>query len=286
MFVGTDLVYNDTVEKGCGNQVFDYCQVIELKPKPKPSPEKRTPDTDEKSIEEKPKPAARRLPSPAREARKVKQTDRDKVRKQNSEINDVRRSNISANAVEEEKLDKLAKAGSLVSNHVQRHGVLNKGSKSVRSDKSKDGRSPSPAPSPAPRYSNSLSSPRTSPRERLNHRSISPSPNREHKKTLRSISMSSASEASSGGESQPSSRPTSGVPGLEIPRSETRTLSHASGKLQRPNVGSDSENEETPRGRTFLYSSRISKNFERKIVIIYLPFSLNICFGCSKEPSH
>ena len=26
--------------------------------------------------------------------------------------------------------------------------------------------------------------------------------------------------------------------------------------------------------------------FERKIVNIYLPISFNICFGCSKEPSH
>ena len=27
-------------------------------------------------------------------------------------------------------------------------------------------------------------------------------------------------------------------------------------------------------------------NFERKIVNIFLPISFNICFGCSKEPSH
>ena len=25
---------------------------------------------------------------------------------------------------------------------------------------------------------------------------------------------------------------------------------------------------------------------KRKIAIIFLPISLNICFGCSKEPSH
>ena len=29
-----------------------------------------------------------------------------------------------------------------------------------------------------------------------------------------------------------------------------------------------------------------SKLFRRKIVIIYLFISLNMCFGCSKEPSH
>ena len=26
--------------------------------------------------------------------------------------------------------------------------------------------------------------------------------------------------------------------------------------------------------------------FERKIVVVFLPINLNICFGCSKEPSH
>ena len=30
----------------------------------------------------------------------------------------------------------------------------------------------------------------------------------------------------------------------------------------------------------------ISKQFERKIVNIFLTMSFNICFGCSKEPSH
>ena len=28
------------------------------------------------------------------------------------------------------------------------------------------------------------------------------------------------------------------------------------------------------------------QNFEREIVNIFLPVSLNICFGCLKEPSH
>ena len=30
----------------------------------------------------------------------------------------------------------------------------------------------------------------------------------------------------------------------------------------------------------------INKNFEPKIVNIFLPFSFNICFGFSKEQSH
>ena len=31
---------------------------------------------------------------------------------------------------------------------------------------------------------------------------------------------------------------------------------------------------------------QIRKLFERKIVIIFLPINLNLCFRCSKEPSH
>ena len=31
---------------------------------------------------------------------------------------------------------------------------------------------------------------------------------------------------------------------------------------------------------------QIRKLFERKIVIIFLLINLNMCFGCSKEPSH
>ena len=30
----------------------------------------------------------------------------------------------------------------------------------------------------------------------------------------------------------------------------------------------------------------VNQIFERKIVIIFLSISLNMCFGCSKEPSH
>ena len=30
----------------------------------------------------------------------------------------------------------------------------------------------------------------------------------------------------------------------------------------------------------------MNKNFQRKIVNIFLPINFNICFGCSKEPSH
>ena len=33
-------------------------------------------------------------------------------------------------------------------------------------------------------------------------------------------------------------------------------------------------------------SSDLGKCLQREFVIIFLPISLNICFGCSKEPSH
>ena len=34
------------------------------------------------------------------------------------------------------------------------------------------------------------------------------------------------------------------------------------------------------------YVQSLSKIFELKIVIIFIFISLNLCFGCSKEPSH
>ena len=30
---------------------------------------------------------------------------------------------------------------------------------------------------------------------------------------------------------------------------------------------------------------QINKNFQRKIVNIFLPINFNMCFGCSKEPT-
>ena len=34
------------------------------------------------------------------------------------------------------------------------------------------------------------------------------------------------------------------------------------------------------------HRASLAKIFERKITIILLSVSLNMCFGCSKEPSH
>ena len=42
---------------------------------------------------------------------------------------------------------------------------------------------------------------------------------------------------------------------------------------------------ETKINDTYLLRS-VNQHFERRIVIIFLQSSLNICFGCSKEPSH
>ena len=38
--------------------------------------------------------------------------------------------------------------------------------------------------------------------------------------------------------------------------------------------------------KTKYSKGQLSKNNLRKIVIIFLTISLNMCFGCSKEPSH
>ena len=35
-----------------------------------------------------------------------------------------------------------------------------------------------------------------------------------------------------------------------------------------------------------IFTGLENKNFLRKNVYIFLPISFNICFGCSKEPSH
>ena len=35
-----------------------------------------------------------------------------------------------------------------------------------------------------------------------------------------------------------------------------------------------------------MYTGLDKQLFERQIVNIFLPISFNICFGCSKEPSH
>ena len=35
-----------------------------------------------------------------------------------------------------------------------------------------------------------------------------------------------------------------------------------------------------------MYIHPIKELFKRKICIIFLPINLNMCFGCSKEPSH
>ena len=36
----------------------------------------------------------------------------------------------------------------------------------------------------------------------------------------------------------------------------------------------------------YLYTGLDKQNFQRKNVNIFLPISFNICFGCSKGPSH
>ena len=37
---------------------------------------------------------------------------------------------------------------------------------------------------------------------------------------------------------------------------------------------------------SFLHRFRLNKMFKRQILNTFLPIRFNICFGCSKEPSH
>lgn len=221
VFVGTELVFNGPVEKGCGNQVFDYCHVIPLKPQG----------------------ALKNGSNPEIE---VEKTDGEEVvlsKKGVSTVNSNSTERKKKKLIEDKRRENLTR-GSNTRDDVE-----------VSVDKSR-GRPPvSPrgerSPSPAPRF------PIKSPREgtSVNHRSISPHPSHDRKKTFRSISMSSQSSASSGGDSTPNSRPTSGVmtPTEKPIRSETRTLNHAVMGRTVPygNQGSDSlsETEDYTKGR-------------------------------------
>jgi len=219
VFVGSDLVYTGAVEKGCGNQVFDYGYVIPLQAKNEgdlnPEIEVEKSDSPEVPVKSKNTPQVRAANVDKRQRRR--ETNESKVKQS---VNQSR----SRDSVEL-SVDKSHR----------RPPVSPKGERS---------------PSPAPRL------PAKSPREgvSVNHRSISPRPSQGQKKTFRS--MSSQSSASSGGDSQPNSRPNSGVvtPTERAVRSETRTLNHSA--VGRGNQGSDSmsENEDYSRGRTFIFN--------------------------------
>lgn len=206
MFVGTDLVFSGCVDKGCGNQVFDYGFVIPVKPPPVSSQDINPQIEVEKSD-------SPEVPVKSEKVPQVR-TSSDK-RQKRREANRLKQSvqNSQNNASVELSVDKT-----------QRRPPV-----SPRGDRS---------PSPAPKF------PTKSPREvaSLNHRSISPRINQDRKKIIRSISMSSQSSASSGGESQPNSRPGSGVrtPSEKAFRSETRTINHP---VVSRNHGSDSFSE-------------------------------------------
>ena len=46
------------------------------------------------------------------------------------------------------------------------------------------------------------------------------------------------------------------------------------------------QHEKLPIMPVFNSQVKMYKNFQRKIVNIFLPINFNLCFGCSKEPSH
>ena len=51
-------------------------------------------------------------------------------------------------------------------------------------------------------------------------------------------------------------------------------------------VPSKMTNEAQTQYSTLLSKVQLNKTFQRKIAIIFLSISLNMYFGCSKEPSH
>ncbi|XP_052774680.1 katanin-interacting protein-like isoform X2 [Mya arenaria] len=257
VFVGSDLVYCGAVEKGCGNQVFDYGHVIAIpdntcdsnpqvpveKPdspevpvnagkRPVKSAEKpaRSPDVPVKSVRNESVKTPKKIENHTTPVR----TSADK-RQKRREANELKsKQNVQAS----QSRDSVVQSSSSKESLVQ----ISKSRDSVESSISKSQRRPplSPrgerSPSPAPRFPAAKS-----PREvtSVNHRTISPRRSQDRKKTFRSISMSSQSSAESGGESQPNSRPASGVmtPTERQVRSETRTIYH-----------SDSETEDSSNG--------------------------------------
>lgn len=207
VFVGSDLVFTGAVEKGCGNQVFDYGYVIPLKSQHfcsedlNPVIEVEKSDSPEQPVKSGKVPQVRTSSDKRqkrREANKLKQSLQNSQNHTSVELS--------------------------VDNKTPRRPPV-----SPRGERS---------PSPAPKF------PSKSPREvsSKNHRSISPRFNQDRKKIIRSISMSSQSSASSGADSQPNSRPTSGVRTStdKAIRSDTRSLNHP---VLARNQGSDSMSE-------------------------------------------
>ncbi|XP_045212183.2 katanin-interacting protein-like isoform X2 [Mercenaria mercenaria] len=216
VFVGTELVFNGPVEKGCGNQVFDYCHVIPLKPQGA----LKNGSNPEVEVE---KNESSEVPIPKKRSSNVSSSSAEKINRKKM--------------IEEKRKDSMIKRSSRDSVELSVDKSRNRPPVSPRGERS---------PSPAPKFPVNKSPREPAP---INHRSISPRPSQDRKKTFRSISMSSQSSASSGGESAPNSRPTSGVKSPAV-RSETRTLNHpVMGKnVTNSNQGSDSlsENEDGP----------------------------------------
>lgn len=204
VFVGSDLVFVGSVDKGCGNQVFDYGYVVAVKPPPQSSTEITNPQIE------------------------VENTESPEVPVKSDKVPQVR-----ASVDKRQKRREANKLKQSVQNS-QNHTSVELTPRSRPPVSPRGERSPSPAPK----------FPAKSPREvaSLNHRSISPRINQDRKKTIRSISMSSQSSASSGGESQPNSRPNSGIktPKEKAIRSDTRTLNYP---VVSRNAGSDSMSE-------------------------------------------
>ena len=211
------------MEKGCGNQVFDYCHVISIKPEPPlvvPSQElnEEIPQMEQKQL-------------PKQSIKSSSTAKKTELNNRNRQVKETRKSlnrNVN-NGASREISNQLEKVQS------------SRPPASPRFEKS---------PSPARKPVNEDTSQKI--RKSPNHRSISPSPRRTERKTFRSISMSSQSSGSSGGESRPGSGIVTSSDKEKQIRSETRTLNYP--KVQKEpqamkgSSESLSEGEETRRG--------------------------------------
>ncbi|XP_052267310.1 katanin-interacting protein-like isoform X2 [Dreissena polymorpha] len=233
IFVGSDLLFTGPVDKGCGNHVFDYGHVISLVPSVNETNPVIEVEKDEEVSSSKPENTVAKSMSDKRQKRREANEARSSVRTSRSK-DDVRSSDSRQSISKESVVSD--KGLVLDSKSTEKVSQINKSNVDVlNQNKSRLPISPRGEISPA-----HLQVGNKSPREgvaSINHRSISPRPSQDRKKTFHSISISSQSSASDGGESLPSSRPSSGVmtPAGRPVRSETRTL------VKQPGSGSESD---------------------------------------------
>ncbi|KAK3599312.1 hypothetical protein CHS0354_028678 [Potamilus streckersoni] len=206
IFIKGKMVFSGQIDKGCGNQVFDYGHIIDLTNKDEP---KREPSSEE--------------PSTLTTSRLVLD---------HSEPKEMKTKEVLSGPIKP---------------HIQTEIIISPKSHIARSENNGTHIQSSPQAvmhrrSPSPKAINNN-------KTDLTHPNTSPSP--VQTETRNSLSRLSQSSTSSGGESQPNSRPTSAhSAAFEKPpvRSETRILQHPpETNIRIPSVGSESDEDENPK---------------------------------------